>query len=206
MITERELLGYGNVNTSLPMWSSWSTGGYFNIEDRSVRDGIDYHTLSWENRTINLDTVSVPDGKVVTGLRFRIDQGALTLQVRATEFDFTTGKLRNLDNSYWFASGAKDRTEIILDHPEIPIEIKSKSIPIIAQNKFIKFGPSDIVKDAAQTTVPFIDTQLVEPPNPTPLSGVGLYYKTFESSGGFIAPKLVNYNFVSHITAPTTNR
>lgn len=187
------------------MWSSWNTAGYFSIEDPMVMDGIDYHTLSWQNRTVNLDTVVVPEGKVVTGVRFRVIDGVLTLQVRATEFDFATGKLRNLANSFWFAASAKDRTELILEHPDIPIETKAKSIPNIQPNKFIRFGPSDIVKDAAQTTVPFIDAQLVEPPNPAPLSGVGLYYKTFESSGGFIAPKLITYNFAPHITAPTVD-
>lgn len=206
MITERELLVYGELNTTMPMWSSWNTGGYFNVDDPYVRDGVDYHTLSWENRTVNLDTVIVPEGKVVTGIRFRVIDGALTLQVRGTEFDFTTGKLRNLENSYWFAAGAKERTEIILENPDIPIESKAKSIPILATNKYIKFGPSDLVKDAGQTTVPFIDSQLVESPNPVPLSGVGLYFKTYEQSGGFIAPKLVNYNFGPHIITPTTNR
>lgn len=206
LITERELLGYGIVNTTLSMWSSWNTAGYFSIEDPYIRDGIDYHTLTWENRSINLDTVFVPEGKLVTGLRFRVKDKAITLEVRATEFDFTTGRLRNLESSHWVSSKAANRVEFILESPDVPIYSTGKSIPIMTPNNFIKFGPSDMVKDISQTTVPFIDAQMVEPPNPTPLSGVGLYYKTFESSGGFIAPKIFNYNLRPHITAPTVTR
>lgn len=199
LVVERELKPFGLVNATSPAWASYGTGGYFSIADPQVRDGVDYHTLTWENRSVNLDTVEVPAGKVVTGVRFRVINGAITLQVRATDFDFTAGRLINLDSSFWYVSPQKVRTELILENPDVPINSKDKSIPSILPDRFVKFGPSDKYKDVAQTTVPFIDSQLVESHNPGPLSGVGLYHKGFIGYGGFIAPKILNYNFSPHI-------
>lgn len=178
----------------------------FYISDPQIRNGIDYHTLSWQNRSINLDTVEVPDGKVVTGVRFRVVDDALTIQVRATEFDFTTGLLQNLENSFWYASNAKNRVELVLERPDIPTKADIKSIPDIRNNQFIRFQPTDMEKDIAQTTVPYIDAQLVQPgPNLVPLSGIGLYYKGFPGNGGFIAPKVLTYNYGPHIVPPKDN-
>lgn len=206
LITEQELGSYGTVNTSFPTWASWNRNENFYINDPQTRDGIDYHTLSWQNRTVNLDTVEVPDGKVVTGVRFRVVDGALTIQVRATEFDFATGRLQNLENSFWYASNAKNRVELVLERPNIPTKGDIKSIPDVRNNQFIRFQPTDMEKDIAQTTVPFIDAQLVQPgPNLVPLSGIGLFYKGFPQNGGFIAPKVLTYNFGPHIVAPKDN-
>lgn len=201
MIVERELKPYATLNVSNPTWHMWSKVDYFHIHDALVREGIDYHTLTWENRSINLDTVEVPSGKVVTGVRFRVVNGAITLQVRGTDFDFISGRLKNVENSVWYASEVKERTEIPLDSLDVPTLTPEKSIPYILKDHYVKFGPTDKFKDLAQTTIPFVDSQLVESHNPMPLSGVGLYYKTFPQFGGFIAPKILNYNFGPHIGA-----
>lgn len=203
MVTERELKPYATVNVTDPTWHTYTSVEYFGIHDALVREGIDYHTLTWENRSINLDSVQVPTGKVVTGVRFRILDGVITLQVRGTEFDFTSGKLRNLGSSFWYTSSKKDRTEILIEEPDIPTNTPEKSIPNIEPDHFIRFGPSDKFKDLSQTTVPYIDSQLVESHNPVPLSGVGLYYKSFPGYGGFVAPKIQNYNLGPHIVSPS---
>lgn len=187
------------MNATSPAWASYGTGGYFSLHDPQIRNGIDYHTLTWQNRSVNLDTVEIPAGKVVTGVRFRVVDGALQLQVRATDFDFTAGRLTNVDNSFWYTSPRKQRTELVLEHPDVPTLSPAKSIPSILPDRFIKFGPSDKYKDIAQTTIPFIDSQLVESHNPGPLSGVGLFHKGYPGYGGFIAPKILNYNFSPHI-------
>ncbi|XP_055324696.1 uncharacterized protein LOC129579082 isoform X2 [Sitodiplosis mosellana] len=201
MIVERELKPYAALNVTNPTWHMWSKVDYFHIHDALVREGIDYHTMTWENRSINLDTVEVPSGKVVTGCRFRVVNGVITLQVRATDFDFISGRLKNLESSFWYVSEAKERTQIPLDNLDVPTLTPEKSIPNILKDRYITFGPTDKFKDLSQTTIPFIDSQLVESHNPMPLSGVGLYYKTFPGYGGFIAPKILNYNFGPHIGA-----
>lgn len=205
MIVERELKPYGIVNDSLPAYATYGVDPRFNIHDPLVRENRDYHTLTWEQRAVNLDTVEVPAGKVVTGVRFRVINGALTLQVRGTDFDFDVGILINTENSAWYTSTKSTRAEIILEQPDISTSTKEKSIPFALSDRFIKFQPTDRFKDIAQTTIPFIDAQLVESHNPTLLSGIGLYYKGTPGYGGFIAPKILNYNFAPHIKEPTLN-
>lgn len=199
VMIERELKPYATLNVTDSAWRIYSRVEYFSIHDSLVREGIDYHTLTWENRSINLDTVEIPTGKVVTGVRFRVIDGAITLQVRATEFDFISGQLKNLESSYWYMSETKERTEIPLDNLDVPTLSTDKSIPNILTKRFVRFQPTDKYMDLAQTTIPFIDSQMVESHNPMPLSGVGLYFKSFPGYGGFVAPKILNYNFGPHI-------
>lgn len=177
IIVERELKPYAALDVTNPTWHMYNKVDYFHIHDSLVREGIDYHTLDYHNRSINLDTVEVPTGKVVTGVRFRVVNGVITLQVRGTDFDFISGRLKNLESSFWYVYEAKERTQIPLDNLDIPTLTPEKSIPNILKDRFISFGPTDKYKDLAATTIPFIDAQLVESHNPMPLSGVGLYYK-----------------------------
>lgn len=55
-------------------------------------------------------------------------------------------------------------------------------------------------KDAAQTTVPFIDTQPVT--SRVPLSGIGIYHKGRAGFGGFLAPTVFTYDLTSHVQLP----
>lgn len=136
----------------------------------------------------------------MSGVRFRITTaGHITLDVRATEFDFIAGKLKN--NSMWMSNPHCGQTQIVLQRPANPLKMATNESSQIntMPNAFIKFGPTDYWNDVSQQTVPFIDTQRVEPYNPIALSGVGLYYKTVANSGGFIAPKLIVNDYESYI-------
>lgn len=173
----------------------------FRRTDPGIMDGIDYHTLSWQNRSVNLDTIVIPRGCVLTGIRFVVEKEHLGLEVRSTRFDFNSGIL--LDENEWIPKGYRDRTNLQLDRPEPNRYYDTYgaylSEPDFRPNKFVKFRPSDPDKDAGQTTVPFIDTQMVRPKNLTPLSGVGIFYKGKPGLGGFIAPAIVVYDMSSHI-------
>uniref|UniRef100_T1GH18 Uncharacterized protein n=1 Tax=Megaselia scalaris TaxID=36166 RepID=T1GH18_MEGSC len=96
-------------------------------------------------------------------------------------------------------------TEVSLQRPDISIYSPAKSLPTSKHNQYIKFTYTDMDKDAAQTTVPFIDIQEVVSRPPVPLSGLGIYHKGRNGFGGFLAPKLITYDFTSHITVPQTN-
>lgn len=168
-------------------------------EDPTLVEGIDYHVLSYENRSVNFDTLIAPPGKVLTGIKFKAEKGHLSLEIRATQFDFNSGTLQNVVRSEWISSPIKERTQIYLNNPDKSDRSLSKSIPDITQNSYIDFQPTDIWKDAAQTTVPYIDIELVEPTHPSILSGAGLFYKGQPEYGGFIAPKIVTYDFAPHI-------
>lgn len=48
---------------------SWVPVQKFDIADPGVRDGDDYHTLTYENRAVDLDELDSPSGHILTGVR-----------------------------------------------------------------------------------------------------------------------------------------
>lgn len=106
-ITESILLPFGKINTTntydsdgkLNPYYRFVTTDEFKITDANVKDGVDYHKLTWKNRGIALDTIMAPLNKVVTGVRFNlIDDSHLALQILATDFNYETGTyLQNIN-------------------------------------------------------------------------------------------------------------
>lgn len=76
-------------------------------------------------------------------------------------------------------------------NPDVPINSKLKNIVMSKSNTYVQFQTTDWISDGSQTTVPFLDTQKVTVDPPLPISGVGLYYKSHEKSGGFIGLQLL---------------
>ncbi|XP_037024802.1 uncharacterized protein LOC119066426 isoform X2 [Bradysia coprophila] len=175
-----------------------------NDEFQDISNEIDYYTMTWRSRAVDLATITAPPGSVLTGIRFAVVNDHLSFEIRATQFDFNSGRLDG--RSEWI-SDKVERSVLLLDRPEPSYPIYTndyeclRSIPYPTPNKFVKFRPSDPDKDAGQTTVPFIDTQMVRPMHLTLLSGVGIYYKYYYSPGfgGFIAPKLVVYDMSAYL-------
>lgn len=99
----------------------------------------------------------------------------------------------------WVSNPNCGKDEIKLDKRTNPAKSGELSKANETPNAFIEFGPADFWTDVSQVTVPFIDTQRVEPYLPVALSGVGLYHKTANGSGGFIATKLIVYDFTPYI-------
>lgn len=202
-IAQRELLPRGVVNrTDDPNFpeAHWKTGLLFNIDDNDVSENVDYLTLTWANRSIDLTSAIVDDERsVVTGVRFRIFHNRIRLEVRKTSFDYDSGRLKDHARSKWLGHDAPLR-ELKIYKPDVPTKAIQKSKPYVENNHFIQFRPSDVDKDGAQTTVPYLDATNVEAT--VPLLGVGLYYKTTHGYGGFIGPKLIVFNFAHYITPP----
>lgn len=195
-ILEKDLLPNGQIQNS-EFEDRWKTADIFSIDDGESIEGIDYHTLSWYNRSIDLDTL-IDSERIVTGVRFRVVDSHIRLEVRFTEFDFQTGQLRNLEYSSWISNDATKKMEVFPYRPDRSTNSPKKSMPIFEENIFVKFQPSDIKKDAAQSTIPFIDATPIEAL--TPLNGVGLYLKTQYGYGGYIAPSLIVFDAAMHIT------
>lgn len=210
IITQSKLLSDGRVQQDSEINHEQSNKENDDEEDeliiqdefQDVTNGLDYHTLSWRSRAIDLATITAPPGSVLTGIRFTIVKDHLTFEMRATQFDFNSGRLYG--RSEWIADKV-ERSVLLLDRPEpsYPIHLNDneckRSIPDPSPDKFIKFRPSDSDTDAGQTTIPFIDNQLVRPMHMTLLSGVGIYYKGRPGFGGFIAPKLIVYDLSSYL-------
>lgn len=201
MISERNLLPFGQaeVMPPYPFFETWKTADNIFSGGHATGDSVDHYTLTFANRSINLDYVTAPKDHLVTGVRFRIVDGRITLDIRATEFEFSTGRLKNQENSMWVSNPNCGKVKIELKKRINPAKIDELSVANETPNAFIEFGPTDFWSDISQVTVPFIDTQRLEPYSPVALSGVGLYHKTANGSGGFIATKLIVYDFTPYL-------
>lgn len=197
-IEERSLKRRAQVNTL--EGSSWISSKYqFTPVEHDPADGLDYFTMTYENRAINLGDVVAPAGKVVTGVRFSHRYGHILLEVRITDFDYATGQLKNIDDSSWILNEDSSK-EIHIKNRSNPFErfnVDKLYVPINSKNSYIQFGPTDFNSDLGQTMIPLIDTDELGPSYPTALSGVGLTYENDveRSTGGVIAPKLIVYEF-----------
>ncbi|CRL01972.1 CLUMA_CG015288, isoform A [Clunio marinus] len=208
-IQESQLMKYGKVSSINTRWVPIQEFGIF---DKGIRDGIDYHTLAYDRREVDLDDLIAPIGHVVTGVKLRRLGNHLNLEIRVSEIDFSSGLVMEPEKSFWisndntqFSQGKEKRKEISMYLPDVPTKTRFKSVPKSSSNTFIKFTFSDIYKDAAQTTVPFLDSQDVTSSPATPLQGVGLLYKGQRGFGGFITPKIETIDISSYIRANMQN-
>lgn len=204
-IQEAGLLPRGEINMTSVQWRPVDN---YRISDSDVYNGKDYHTLSWEQRAIDLDDLVAPSGSVLTGVRFRRVGTHLNLEIMVTPLNFTAGTLDNPhQKSIWHGNDNTDasleapRKRLYISNPDVPTSTNDGSIVDSRSDQFLLFTHSDIDTDAAQTTVPFLDAQPVAPDPPTLLAGAGIYHKGRSGYGGFIGPKVVTYDFNSHIQA-----
>lgn len=123
-----------------------------------------------------------------------------------------SGKLIDSEKGFWISNentelslGNDKRAQINIQWPHIPTKTKTPSKIMSNSNSFIKFTHTDVRKDAAQTTVPFLDSQDVITNPPSPLQGVGIYYKGLIGFGGFIAPKLSTIDYSSFLKSNLQN-
>lgn len=194
-ISQRTLHKYGQTDDSEQ--DTWKLADYqFAISDRGPIDGIDYYTITYENRSINLDDLTVPNDKVVTGVRFHQLNGHLILQIRATDFNYHDGTLKNIQHNPWVMNPNGGQYEIDIEKRVNPATSGGDiQRPNQLPNSYVRFGPTDFDGDVGQLTIPFIETTPLESKNPIILSGIGLTYKTNDASGGFIAMKTISYEF-----------
>ena len=65
--------------------------------------------------------------------------------------------------------------------------------------KLTLFDSSSIAKDAAQTTVPYIDAQNVSPVSGVWITGIGLYHKGYVGYGGYVGFMTKTLDFSPHL-------
>ncbi|XP_069676205.1 uncharacterized protein [Periplaneta americana] len=206
-IQEAGLLPRGGINMTSMQWRPVDD---YRISDSDVYDIKDYHTLSWKKRAIDLDDLVAPEGYVLTGVRFRLVETHLNLEIMITPLNFTAGILdKPHQSSIWNGnyntedSLHEPRKRLYIPNPEVPTLTKEGSVVDSRSDQFLLFTHSDIDADAAQTTVPFLDAQPVAPEPPTLLAGAGIYHKGRPGYGGFIGLKVVTYDFNSHLNVDT---
>ncbi|KAI5639122.1 hypothetical protein NE865_08322 [Phthorimaea operculella] len=178
---------------------NWVPVSKFDPADAGVQNGVDYHTLTYEKRAIDLDELDSPTGSVLTGVRFRMLGSHLHFEIRSTPFNFTTGKLAP-EKSVWISNDNTDGAE--KPRPDIPTR-SHIALPIDSgHDQYLEFVNSDFEADAAQSTVPFVDIQPVMPMRGAALSsGAGIIHRGTKGSGGYVAVKLYTYDFSRHVHA-----
>lgn len=196
-IQEGQLLPRGNINKTTVAWKPVDT---FSRLDKNVKNGIDYHTLAWEKRGLDLDDLVSDQNHLITGLRFRTIGSRLNLEIQVTPFTFASGELSQPSvNSFWIGNDVTNRVELELKNPDIPTRVQLPSLPDSKEHQYVNFSPSDRKMDAAQNTVPFIDIQPVKSDPPVPMAGAGIFHKGRSGSGGYVALKLITYDFTPHL-------
>ncbi|XP_022907955.2 uncharacterized protein [Onthophagus taurus] len=200
-IEQGELLQNGVVNKTTIEWVPIDS---FRLNDRNVLKDQTYFTLSRDNRAIDLDVHAGVEGYVLTGVRLQKIGSHLNLQIYVTPYDFATGKLKPalsewLDNTNTEFSMISKRKKIEIKDRDVPTRSNLPSKIKSTHNEFLEFTHTSFEKDAAQTTVPFLDSQPVSS-GLSPNSGAGIYYKTSsDQNGGYIGLKLVTFDYSKHL-------
>lgn len=132
-------------------------------------------------------------------MQLKVSGSHLYLAVRQNPIDFATGQLTNPSNDWKNEAKELNSIPLNLDQPNIPTMNGQHSVVDSLPGQYMEFTHSDYLQDAAQTTVPFLDTQNVLSTPAVPLSGVGMYHKGFQKSGGFIAPSIKTFDISSYI-------
>ena len=94
------------------------------VSDSNLTASQQVYTMSYEQRALDLDTLSAPEGHVLTGLRFRNIGGHINLEIQVTPIQFGRGQLV-ADRSTWIANDntpASNRPRQLLPiiSPDIP--------------------------------------------------------------------------------------
>ncbi|ERL85944.1 hypothetical protein D910_03359, partial [Dendroctonus ponderosae] len=198
-IQEGQLRPYGYIDNNTIRWVPVDD---YKITEKGIYNNEDYFTMSNAQRSLVLDEVTVNDkdpqvNQVVTGIRFQFTEGKLRVQVRKNKFNWETGLISTSDGKY--VSKAKEgMSKVDLSNADIPINLVSSKL-YWEQDGYVEFTHTDFNLDAAQTTIPFIDIQPVINDPPVPLNGVGIYYKGNKGLGGFVAPKILTYDYSKFI-------
>lgn len=204
-IQEGKVQPRGSIDETSIRWRPVDT---FRVENAAP--GVDYHTMTYEQRAMDLDDLQAPEGYVLTGIRFRRIGTHINPEILATPLDMETGGLRH-EGSLWLGNDNTDaaisapRTELKIRSPDVPTKTTMPSEPDSTTDQYVFFTHSDMNKDAAQTTIPFLDAQPVAPSPPILLAGAGIYHKGRSGYGGFVALRVITYDFSNHLGFNSTD-
>jgi len=201
-IEQATALNEGNIDENSRQWIESPALDPRNSTQKRLRY---FKTMSYEERSLDLDVLETLSGHVITGVRFRDLGGHLNLEVRVTPIRFASGKLVT-QRTIWIGN---DNTPVTLVHrrrlnipsPDVPTKsfVKSKIDSADNGNQYINFGATSAYKDVSQTTVPYIDSQPVAPQVASWLSGVGLYHKGTPGYGGYVGVMIKTYDSGRHL-------
>jgi hypothetical protein len=147
-----------------------------------------FHTFDYDNREIYMKELEVPEGSVVTGVKFVVNNGVPDLALRFTYVNWTSGEL-DTENSYWMTETHDTYdTNDMLYQSQLPDQCGAPSYIDTASGQKFRFSTSAMIQDGGQHVLPYFDAQPVVPIPMVPLSGLGITHKAYDRCGGFISP------------------
>lgn len=117
----------------------------------------------------------------------------MKFSARGTKVNFNDGILdKTPDKTSWHLRNENGRKLLNAYRRDHPVEEWRMSKRIsVDRNDYIRFWHSSLTTDSGQTPVPFWDAQDVNFVPAVPLVGAGFYWKTYETSGGYVGPLIV---------------
>eukprot|EP00092_Neocalanus_flemingeri_P076472 GFUD01094862.1.p1 GENE.GFUD01094862.1~~GFUD01094862.1.p1 ORF type:complete len:410 (+),score=110.70 GFUD01094862.1:1242-2471(+) len=199
----------GGIDETTRTWVEPQPIPYTDVRNLTKNTGSVF-TMSYEQRAMDMDTLTAPEGHVLTGVKLRNIGGHLNLEIQVTPMEFTAGNVVS-DRSTWIANDNtpatdKPRTLVPIIMPDVPTKFSGLNTVDTTTDQFIQFDASSAHKDVSQTTVPFIDAQPVAPQPATWLAGAGLYHKGRVGFGGFVGFKVSTYDFSRHLIPDSKER
>ena len=118
-IEQAKALQEGGVDESTKVWVESPQ-----ISEDNLTLNPQIFTMSYEQRAIDLDTLSAPEGHVLTGLKLRSIGGHINLEAQVTPIRFNTAELLK-EQSIWIANdntpaSQRPRQLLPLVIPDIP--------------------------------------------------------------------------------------
>ncbi|XP_044005091.1 uncharacterized protein LOC122850126 [Aphidius gifuensis] len=212
-LREAKLLPLGNINVTSERWIPLPKFEYQNnfpsvaIYPDGTRHSLiadrDFGTIQMNFADkICLQQLILDEKYLLTGVRFNAmyfnntnkdEKRCFNIDTNYAEFNYDTGKMMTRKS---YDKQQTQPTELILDQPDNPLKFK-KNVQDSMDNQYIKIGVTDLIKDASQTTFPFIDLQEVTTKPSAPLAGIELFHKgqLDKTSGGFVSLKIHPIDF-----------
>ncbi|XP_034941509.1 uncharacterized protein [Chelonus insularis] len=182
----------GSIDPSTVMWNP--NASYL------PQRGSEVVQLNYNMRSVNLDNIVLPPGYAVTGVRFALLRNRITLVVAGTQIFDEAGEIITPTYMQWYWPNQLPRTELELVQADIPDRENKVNVEVSQPGEqFVKFQLTDWNKDASQTLVPYIDSQAIFSDPPIPIGGVGIFYKNYNGSGGFLSLKLSAADYSIHV-------
>ncbi|KAL7289668.1 hypothetical protein TKK_0016395 [Trichogramma kaykai] len=196
-IQEAVLLPSGTVD---PKTKSWARINTYKRTDGNVREGVDYFRLSWDHSSVELDDIVLNGDSVVTGVKFTFAQGLLRLEVRGHRFDYKQGKLK-IPNYSWHRNikSTSNLSQLGLTYLDLPSDHSNNPIHSYP-GQYVTLRTSSLEHDVGQSIIPFVDIDPVELRQPAPLSGIGLFHKSYKNgAAGYLTLKILNYDYEPYV-------
>ncbi|XP_043231393.1 uncharacterized protein LOC122386344 [Amphibalanus amphitrite] len=181
-LEQAEAAADGYVNSSTTQWQPIER----RIDTNRDEEGRDYVRLSYSQRSVLLQELRGQENQVLTGAAFHMVGGHLTVRAQVTNISETGALVAS--SSGWLEGRRPAAGVPRLKLRSGPVPSTHSAAPSWPDSRpgmhTVQFEASNLDADAAQSTLPFLDTQPVAPRPAGWLSGLGLYHKG-NTAGGY---------------------